>query len=326
MSFFFKNIKADANSEDDDNLNVQEDELEQILRNKKKFQHAEEDNDSSDDSDDGLKSISFGSIKSASEKLDKEERKERKNKKIKKRKRKVESDHEEDLVDFAEEEAKKNKFKEGRFNEEESSSDDDGTFFEEDDEEEENKRKKKRKAHKHAPKEESFKKKVHRIRDIPGLPSIYQTPKRVEDIRFDKSIGKSEHDMDIIRRRYKFLDEYREKELHDMEAILNDQKLVNKMDSEEVRRIEDTMRSMSSRLESVKNRDLERKIIKDYENEHFNNKNSKNKFYLKKTEKRKIINKWKFDNMKANQREKVMERKRKKQLGKEYKQFAFHRD
>lgn len=45
---------------------------------------------------------------------------------------------------------------------------------------------------------------------------------------------------------------------------------------------------------------------------------------MKKSEKRKVVQKWKFDHMKAKQREKVMERKRKKRLGKEFKQFEFH--
>lgn len=73
----------------------------------------------------------------------------------------------------------------------------------------------------------------------------------------------------------------------------------------------------------MKNRDLEHNIIKDYEESL--NKENKNKFHLKRSEKRKLVQKWKFEHMKSKQREKVMERKRKKRLGKEFKQFEFNK-
>lgn len=87
--------------------------------------------------------------------------------------------------------------------------------------------------------------------------------------------------------------------------------------------MEQQVRQMKSRLETVQVMEMEQKIVKDYEAEI--NKNNKNKFHLKESEKRKVIQKWKFEHMKGKQREKVMERKRKKRLGKEFKQFEFHK-
>ena len=44
-------------------------------------------------------------------------------------------------------------------------------------------------------------------------------------------------------------------------------------------------------------------------------------YFLKRSDKRKILQKAKFDSMKPKQREKAMERKRKKRLGKEFRQL-----
>ena len=88
--------------------------------------------------------------------------------------------------------------------------------------------------------------------------------------------------------------------------------------------MEGDLKSMKSKLQSIKNQDLEKNIIKEYEDNM--NEGNQTRFHLKKADKRKVIQKWKFDHMKARQREKVMERKRKKRLGKEFKQFEFHQN
>lgn len=141
------------------------------------------------------------------------------------------------------------------------------------------------------------------------------------DIRFDKSTGKA-LDSSIIRKRYQFLDEYREKEIDELQKLLQDRKFLSKIDQGEREEMEQRLKSMKSRLQSMKNKDLEREILKEYENDM--NKNNNTRYHLKKSEKRKVVQKWKFDHMKTKQREKVMERKRKKRLGKEFKQFEFH--
>lgn len=320
MSFYFKNIQAGIDSEEEDNFD--QDELEQILRRKNRNIQKDEEEDESEE-DDEMKTLSFGSLKSAESQIIEEEALERKkNKKSKKleKQNKINSYKKED------EKLKAKTFKEEQFDDD--SDDSDGGLFEEEDDDEynNNNKNRKKKKNKHAPSELSSKKKTSYLRDIPGLPSLRQQEKR-EDIRFDKSLGghpSNQAELNVIRSRYKFLDEYRQKEIDEMEMTLNDKKLVNKMDSNDREELESTLRSLKSRLETVKQKDMERKIVKDYEDE-INKNNTNNKFYLKKADKRKVINKWKFEHMKANQREKVMQRKRKKQLGKEYRQFTFHR-
>ncbi|CAI4799976.1 CDG_1a_G0051830.mRNA.1.CDS.1 [Saccharomyces cerevisiae] len=297
MSYYFKNLKPDLNSdveEDDGNL------LESIMANKSKREIDEQES-----SDDELKTLSFGSLKKAETVIDEEDFKDTK------------PVHKKPITTTCREES---------FDEDEDSedqSDEDAGFFEEDSEDETHHGQKvPKKKSKHAPVEQSSKKRVPRVRNIPGLEiprnkrsNLYQ------DIRFDKSTGKA-LDSSIIRKRYQFLDEYREKEIDELQKLLQDRKFLSKIDQGEREEMEQRLKSMKSRLQSMKNKDLEREILKEYENDM--NKNNNTRYHLKKSEKRKVVQKWKFDHMKAKQREKVMERKRKKRLGKEFKQFEFH--
>ncbi|CAI4802897.1 BBL_G0051310.mRNA.1.CDS.1 [Saccharomyces cerevisiae] len=297
MSYYFKNLKPDLNSdveEDDGNL------LESIMANKSKREIDEQES-----SDDELKTLSFGSLKKAETVIDEEDFKDTK------------PVHKKPITTT---------YREESFDEDEDSedqSDEDAGFFEEDSEDETHHGQKvPKKKSKHAPVEQSSKKRVPRVRNIPGLEiprnkrsNLYQ------DIRFDKSTGKA-LDSSIIRKRYQFLDEYREKEIDELQKLLQDRKFLSKIDQGEREEMEQRLKSMKSRLQSMKNKDLEHEILKEYENDM--NKNNNTRYHLKKSEKRKVVQKWKFDHMKAKQREKVMERKRKKRLGKEFKQFEFH--
>lgn len=302
MSYYFKNIKPGLDSEPED-----EDELESLLRRNRA---RDEDEQSSGDE---MKTLSFGSLKKANDMLSEEE----------------EGDQEEEGVE-KERSTKRKLAKEKEVASEsdsdsnsESDSNDEG-FFEEDSRAKRgSKASVKKKKSKHAPTEQSSKRPVSRIRKIPGL----DVPKTrnsnlYTDIRFDKAIGQPA-DTAEVRQRYKFLDDYREKEIKELEQLLGDRKFRSKISDYDQEQMEQQLKSMKSKLQTVKNKDLERKIIKDYEQE-LNNGN-KTRYYLKENEKRKVIQKWKFDHMKAKQREKVMERKRKKRLGKEFKQFEFHK-
>jgi ribosomal RNA-processing protein 36 len=81
---------------------------------------------------------------------------------------------------------------------------------------------------------------------------------------------------------------------------------------------------LKSRLDTLKNRELQQKVLDDYKKK-MNSSSTGGKYYLKKSEQRKIIQKHKYDSMKSSQREKVIERKRKRRLGKEFKQLEFNR-
>lgn len=291
MSYFFKNIQPGYASESD------EGELEEIIRGKMPNQPAND----LESSDDELKSLSFGSLKKADTILSKKEFSER------------------EIVQ------PKKIYKEESFEEEEGSesesNSDDEEFFEEDGGNRHSRGRGKK--GKHAPKEHSSKKRVSKIREIAGLnTSSNRNSNLYQDIRFDKSTGEPQ-DKTATRRNYQFLDEYRQNEIQELQSLLKDRKFLSKVSSHEVEEMEESLKSMKSKLQSLKNRDLEHKIIKDYEKDI--NKDNKTKFHLKKNDRRKVIQKWKFDHMKSKQREKVMERKRKKRLGKEFKQFEFHK-
>ncbi|CAM9019655.1 unnamed protein product [Wickerhamomyces anomalus] len=177
-----------------------------------------------------------------------------------------------------------------------------------------------KKKSKHAPTEASSKKPVSKIRQIPGLDNPkYKT--LYKDIRFDTALGKA--DLSKVRKDYKFLDDYRQSEIDQINKMLKDPKVKNKLSDREVRDMEYQAKSLKSRLDSLKNKDLQKEVLQKYKEQ--NKGTNGGKFYLKKSEQRKIIQKHKFDTMKASQREKVMERKRKRRLGKEFKQLEFNK-
>lgn len=224
------------------------------------------------------------------------------------------------------------------FNQSDSGSDIGGTggFFEEEDEdsdvapEEQNMSNKKRKKSKHAPKEEKLSKKITFVRNIPGLED-YDMKERAKakakenDIRFDKALGDNNVDYHTIRANYKFLDEYREKEILRMRQLLKNKKEMAKMDEDQIGEIRRDLQKMENKMYTLKQKDKEHEYLKNYQrdiNIKNQNRNDGNKFYLKESDKRKLLNKFKFENMDARQRNKVVERKRKRVLGKEMRMFG----
>ncbi|KAI5954445.1 RRP36 [Candida jiufengensis] len=178
-----------------------------------------------------------------------------------------------------------------------------------------------KKRSKHAPTISSTKKPVSRVRDIPGLPSRRSQTLHT-DIRFDAAYGKA--DIQKARKNYAFLDEYRKQEISNMENILKDRK--SKLTEYEKQEIQNQLQSLKSRMDTLKNKDLETSILKEYKQKQFQQvKDGKTlqPYFLKRGDKRKILQKAKYDSMKPKQREKAMERKRKKRLGKEFRQLEF---
>ena len=224
------------------------------------------------------------------------------------------------------------------FNQSDSGSDigGNGGFFEEEDEdsdaapEEQNMNNKKRKKSKHAPKEEKLSKKITFVRNIPGLEDYdmkerAQAKAKENDIRFDKALGDNNVDYHTIRANYKFLDEYREKEIQRMRQLLKNKKEMAKMDEYQIQEMRRNLQKMENKMYTLKQKDKEHEYLKNYQRDiNIKNQNRKdgNKFYLKESDKRKLLNKFKFDNMDTRQRNKVVERKRKRVLGKEMRMFG----
>lgn len=244
------------------------------------------------ESDDDFSSLSFGALNSAQQKLRQQEKDSSTKKHTKHQLKEPESD---------------------------SDSESDGGFFEKG----KNSKKDKKLKNKHAPTESSSKRPVSKIREIPGLKTSKEST-LYNDIRFDAAYGKA--DWNKIRKDYAFLDEYREKELSEMRSMLKDQKTRLKMSQRDIEDTELQIQSLKSRLDTLKNRDLSNKIIKDHkkqQSDKLRKGEQVNPYFLKKSEQRKMIQKAKFDTMKASQREKVMERKRKRRLGREFRELEF---
>lgn len=305
--------------EDDE---YEEEELNQLLRNQ--TSRAEEDSDSdndNDDDDDGFGEISFGALKNAQNKMDQEDKKAHAKKSQQKPKSKKNSVAavKETRYDDSEDEH----YHSDLNSDSDSDSDSEGLFEEEGSGYSRGSHRdggdKKKKKSKHAPSESSSKKRVSKIRQIPGLDN----PKHktlYKDIRFDTALGRA--DQEKVRKDYKFLDEYRQNEINQIESMLKNPKIRNKLSNHEIQEMEYQAKSLKSRLDSLKNRDIEKDVLKKYKEQ--NKGTNGNKFYLKKSEQRKIIQKHKFENLKASERQKVMERKRKRRLGKEFRQLEFN--
>lgn len=191
--------------------------------------------------------------------------------------------------------------------------------------ESESKPRQRQRRNKHAPAELSAKRPVSRIREIPGLESRKQLL-LYQDIRFDAAYGKA--DFDRIRKDYGFLDEYRKNEISQLQAVLNDKKQRRQMSEYEVEEIKTKIQSLQSRLDALKNRDLSHKIVNDHKKQQMQKVRlgeQTNPYFLKKSEQRKMLQKAKFESLKKSQRDKVMERKRKRKLGKEFKELEFRK-
>lgn len=275
-------------------------------------------------SDDELETLSFGALKSAQAELEKEEKQKNKKKaKSKEQNSKRESVH---MSRDARRQPTKSSNREYDSESDELENDgfsdmSDGMFDEEDDDDDSSNvgNNNKKKKSKHAPTETSSKKRVSKIRQIPGLENRKNETSLYRDIRFDAAFGKA--DLNRVRKDYKFLDDYRQQEVSEITKMLKDPKMRNKLSQREIEDLEYQSKSLRSRLDTLKNRDLEQEVVKKYKEE----RGIKGNFFLKKSDKRKIVQKHKFDNMKASQREKVVERKRKRRLGKEFKQLEFNR-
>lgn len=169
---------------------------------------------------------------------------------------------------------------------------------------------------KHAPKEASSKERVSTVREIPGLKTK-NTGSLYRDIRFDAAYGDVNYTK--IRHEYKFLDDYRDKEIKETDKILHDKKLLDRMSEREVEDLKYRNKSLKSRMEHFKKERFEGDAIKKYKQE-------SGKKWLKDSDKRKVLRVARFESMSGRQRKKAMERKRKRKLGKEMKTFAFSRE
>ncbi|GME74750.1 unnamed protein product [Ambrosiozyma monospora] len=164
----------------------------------------------------------------------------------------------------------------------------------------------------------SLKEKTH---IIPGLleNTKYQKSSKYRDIRFESGLGSArEVNETEFLKNYKFLNDYRKSEFEELKKLIKDQqtgKLKN-VEDWQVRDWKDQVEFLRSKINKVESKVFEKDVLKNYKKEN-------DKKWLSQKEKHKVVEVAKFDKLGSRQRERVMERKRKKKLGREMRRFEF---
>lgn len=161
---------------------------------------------------------------------------------------------------------------------------------------------------KHAPAEFSSKKAVTRKREvIPTQKINYRDP------RFEPLSGPL--DEQKTKNKYSFLDAYRDSEINELKAVIRKTK-----DFEAKEKLKRALLSMESRKKSQQAKDQQQEVIRKHRKEEKAKvEQGKKPFYLKKTDQKQMALVKRFEGMKGKQVDKVIERRRKKQAGKEKK-------
>lgn len=178
---------------------------------------------------------------------------------------------------------------------------------------------------KHAPMEVSSKRPVSRKREIIPVKKI-----QARDPRFDPLITSrsgaghnSKVDEDHARKAYAFLDEYRDDEVRQLKAAVK-----NAHTPAEKEKLQRTVMSLESRKKARDKKDRERALVEEHrrrEKELVKEGKKAKPFYLKKAEQKKQLLVNQFTDMSARQRDKAIEKKRKKVAGKEKKAMPMER-
>ncbi|KAL8706667.1 MAG: hypothetical protein Q9201_000301 [Fulgogasparrea decipioides] len=161
---------------------------------------------------------------------------------------------------------------------------------------------------KHAPAEMSSKKAVSRRREV--VPTLKRD---VRDPRFEPSSGPL-NDMKA-KKNYSFLEDYRDSEISQVKAGIRQTK-----DLAAKEKLKRALLSMESRKQSQQWKDQEQAVLRAHRTrEKELVKQGKKPFYLKRGEQKKLALIQRFESMKGEQAEKVIERRRKKKAQRERK-------
>jgi ribosomal RNA-processing protein 36 len=167
--------------------------------------------------------------------------------------------------------------------------------------------KKKGRSSKHAPTSISSKRAVTRRRT--AVPMAKST---VRDPRFDPLSGAV--DYTAVAKKYSFLDTYRTDEISSLKKAMKNPKLP----ASEKEVLKRQVVSMESKMAFEKSKEREAKVIREHRREEKKRvEEGKTPFYIKKSTIREEALKERFEGMKGRQRDKVIERRRKKLTAKE---------
>ncbi len=167
---------------------------------------------------------------------------------------------------------------------------------------------------KHAPTEVSSKKAVSRKREVVPI-----TKREFRDPRFEPLSGYV--DESKIRAAYSFLDDYRKDEMKELKAAI---KIAKDEDAKE--KLKRALLSMESKMKAQLRKQREQEILDKHRKEEKELvKQGKQPFYLKKAEQKKRVLLDQFSELKGKKLDHVIERRRKKQEGREKKKMPFKR-
>ncbi|KAF2016693.1 DUF947-domain-containing protein [Aaosphaeria arxii CBS 175.79] len=160
---------------------------------------------------------------------------------------------------------------------------------------------------KHAPAVQSSKRAVTRRRNV-----VEVKKRNARDPRFDAATG-PRTDENTFKKRYAFLDDYRDSEIAELRSTIK--KTKSEDDKEKLKR---KLLSMESQKKARAAKDKQQEITREHKKKEKELiKQGKTPFYLKKAEQKKLALIDQFQNMKSKQRDRVIERRRKKLTSRE---------
>ncbi|KAI4679358.1 rRNA biogenesis protein rrp36 [Alternaria hordeiaustralica] len=168
---------------------------------------------------------------------------------------------------------------------------------------------------KHAPAVQSSKRAVSRKRNVVDVKKpVFRDP------RFDNASG-PQPDEFVVKKRYDFLNDYRKSEISELRQTIK--KTKNPVEQEQLKK---KLLSMESQQKARENKEKLQEVTREHKKKEKELvKEGKQPFFLKKSEQKKIALVDRFQNMKSKQREKVIERRRKKVTAKERKNMPDER-
>ncbi|EDU46623.1 DUF947 domain containing protein [Pyrenophora tritici-repentis] len=168
---------------------------------------------------------------------------------------------------------------------------------------------------KHAPAVQSSKRMVSRKRNVVEVKKpVFRDP------RFDNVSGPRPEDY-VVEKRYSFLKDYRASEIAELRNTIK--KTKNEGEKEQLKK---KLLSMESQQKARENKERLQDVTREHKKKEKELvKEGKKPFFLKKSEQKKIALVDRFQNMKAKQRDKVIERRRKKVTAKERKNMPDER-
>ena len=178
---------------------------------------------------------------------------------------------------------------------------------------------------KHAPAEQSSRRAVPRYRPV---IDIAQDPYHSRDPRFSyTSTGQQPQNDERAKKRYAFLGEYRDSELSNLKDTLaglkqrknkRKSKMLTEGEEEEVQELRRNINSIENKKKSEASVERQKEIVRSHKKEEKEKiKQGKKPYFLKNSELKERAEKERFEGMKAKEKEKIMDRRRKKQSQRE---------